>query len=120
LRPGQRISASDYLTSWNVSITPFRDAVRTLQNRGFVTVEPRKGVFVAEINDRGYAQFFQLEQSRISGLRAAKQMLIDLSRIWDARNPQFFAVRGVHRGRCGWLYLFLGGEPRGKNEKKNR
>ena len=29
LRPGQRISASDYLTSWNVSITPFRDAVRT-------------------------------------------------------------------------------------------
>ena len=55
LRPGQRISASDYLTNWNVSITPFRDAVRTLQNRGFVTVEPRKGVYVAEIDSEDVA-----------------------------------------------------------------
>jgi DNA-binding GntR family transcriptional regulator len=60
LRPGQRISASDYLTTWNVSITPFRDAVRTLQNRGFVTVEPRKGVFVAEINRKTLQEIFQL------------------------------------------------------------
>ena len=60
LRPGQRISASDYLTSWNVSITPFRDAVRTLQNRGFVTVEPRKGVFVAEINLKTLQEIFEL------------------------------------------------------------
>jgi DNA-binding GntR family transcriptional regulator len=60
LRPGQRISASDYLTSWNVSITPFRDAVRTLQNRGFVTVEPRKGVFVAEINQKTLEEIFEL------------------------------------------------------------
>jgi DNA-binding GntR family transcriptional regulator len=60
LRPGQRISASDYLTSWNVSITPFRDAVRTLQNRGFVTVEPRKGVFVAEINRKTLQEIFEL------------------------------------------------------------
>ena len=60
LRPGQRISASDYLTSWNVSITPFRDAVRTLQNRGFVTVEPRKGVYVAEINLKTLREIFEL------------------------------------------------------------
>ena len=60
LRPGQRISASDYLTSWNVSITPFRDALRTLQNRGFVTVEPRKGVFVAEINLKTLREIFEL------------------------------------------------------------
>ena len=60
LRPGQRINASDYLTNWNVSITPFRDAVRTLQNRGFVTVEPRKGVFVAEINLKTLQEIFEL------------------------------------------------------------
>jgi len=60
LRPGQRISASDYLTSWNVSITPFRDAVRALQNRGFVTVEPRKGVFVAEVNLKTVQEIFEL------------------------------------------------------------
>ena len=61
LRPGQRISASDYLTSWKVSITPFRDAVRTLQNRGFVTVEPRKGVYVAAINLKTLQEIFDVE-----------------------------------------------------------
>lgn len=60
LRPGQKISASDYLTSWNVSITPFRDAVRTLQNRGLLTVEPRKGVYVAEINRKTLQEIFEL------------------------------------------------------------
>lgn len=60
LRPGQRINASEYLTNWNVSITPFRDAVRALQNQGFVTVEPRKGVFVAEINLKTLQEIFEL------------------------------------------------------------
>ena len=63
LRPGQRISASDYLNSWNVSITPFRDAVRALQSRGFVTVEPRKGVFVAEINLKTLREIFELRMA---------------------------------------------------------
>jgi DNA-binding GntR family transcriptional regulator len=60
LRPGQRINASDYLANWNVSITPFRDAIRTLQNCGFVTVEPRKGVYVAPINMRTLQEIFEL------------------------------------------------------------
>jgi DNA-binding GntR family transcriptional regulator len=63
LRPGQRISASDYLTSWNVSITPFRDAVRTLQNQGFVTVEPRKGVYVAPMNLKTLREIFELRMA---------------------------------------------------------
>ncbi len=63
LRPGQRISASDYLTSWNVSITPFRDAVRTLQNQGFLTVEPRKGVYVAPMNLKTLREIFELRMA---------------------------------------------------------
>jgi DNA-binding GntR family transcriptional regulator len=60
LQPGQRINASNYLTSWNVSITPFRDAVRTLQNQGFVSVEPRKGVYVAPLNLKTLQEIFEL------------------------------------------------------------
>jgi DNA-binding GntR family transcriptional regulator len=60
LRPGQKINASDYLANWNVSITPFRDAVRTLQNQGFVTVEPRKGVYVAPLNLKALQEIFEL------------------------------------------------------------
>ena len=60
LRPGQKINASDYLANWNVSVTPFRDAVRTLQNQGFVTVEPRKGVYVAPLNLKALQEIFEL------------------------------------------------------------
>lgn len=52
LRPGQRISAPDYLANWNVSITPLRDAIRTFQSQRFVKVEPRKGVYVVPINGK--------------------------------------------------------------------
>ena len=60
LRPGQRISAADYKTTWNVSSTPFRDAIRTLQIQGFVTVEPRKGVYVAPVNLKSLQEIFEL------------------------------------------------------------
>jgi DNA-binding GntR family transcriptional regulator len=60
LRPGQRISAPNYLANWNVSITPFRDAIRALQNQGFVKIEPRKGVYVAPINQKTLREIFEV------------------------------------------------------------
>lgn len=60
LRPGQRINAADYKTNWNVSSTPFRDAIRALQIQGFVTVEPRKGVYVAPVNVTTLQEIFEL------------------------------------------------------------
>lgn len=50
IAPGERVDVSGYKKGWNISSTPFRDALRALENQGFVTIEPRKGVFVAPMN----------------------------------------------------------------------
>lgn len=60
VRPGQRVSIADYQQSWNVSSTPFRDAVRALEIQGFLTVSPRKGVYVAPMNLRAFQEIFEV------------------------------------------------------------
>ena len=59
VRPGQRVSMADY-QSWNVSSTPFRDAVRALEIQGFLTVSPRKGVHVSPMNLRAFQEIFEV------------------------------------------------------------
>lgn len=58
--PGQRVSIADYQDTWNVSSTPFRDAIRALEMQGFVKVEPRKGVYVAPMNIETVNEIFDL------------------------------------------------------------
>ncbi|RKP57708.1 GntR family transcriptional regulator [Pararobbsia silviterrae] len=58
--PGQRINVTDFQAAWKVSSTPFRDAVRALEIQGFVTVEARKGVYVAPINAQSISEIFDL------------------------------------------------------------
>lgn len=60
VKPGDRVSIADYQESWNVSSTPFRDAVKALEIQGFVTVSPRKGVFVAPMNRETVKEIFDL------------------------------------------------------------
>jgi DNA-binding GntR family transcriptional regulator len=98
LRPGQRISASDYLTSWKVSITPFRDAVRTLQNQGFVTVEPRKGVYVAPINLKTLQEIFEL---RIALECMAIELATTRAEDGEAQRVQAAYVEAGERARTG-------------------
>jgi DNA-binding GntR family transcriptional regulator len=58
--PGQRISMNDLTAEWNVSTTPFRDAVRSLEKQGFVTVEARKGIYVAPMDAGAVSEIFDL------------------------------------------------------------
>jgi DNA-binding GntR family transcriptional regulator len=98
LRPGQRISASDYLANWNVSITPFRDAVRALQNQGFLTVEPRKGVFVAPINLQTLQEIFEL---RIALECMAIELTTARSNEEEAQRVRTAYVEAGERARVG-------------------
>jgi DNA-binding GntR family transcriptional regulator len=58
--PGERVSINDYQETWNISSTPFRDAIRALEMQGFVKVEPRKGVYVAPMNRETIREIFDL------------------------------------------------------------
>lgn len=50
MAPGSRVNTAEFQASWNISSTPFRDALRALEQQGFVEIEPRKGVFVAAMD----------------------------------------------------------------------
>lgn len=60
MQPGQRISTTNLKSAWNISSTPFRDAVRSLEIQGFVTVEARKGVYVAPLDASAVHEIFDL------------------------------------------------------------
>ena len=49
LKPGQRIIEKELCEMYGVSITPVREALRVLENQGFISHEPRKGASVAKI-----------------------------------------------------------------------
>jgi DNA-binding GntR family transcriptional regulator len=69
IQPGERIDLARYQKSWDVSITPLRDAVRGLEKDGLVTIEPRKGVFVSTIDEKLLEEIFELRLG-LEGLAA--------------------------------------------------
>ena len=60
IRPGERVSVADYQEAWNISSTPFRDAIRALETQGFVAVAPRRGVYVAPMDLATVKEIFDL------------------------------------------------------------
>lgn len=63
LVPGARLNLEDYKTSWDISITPLRDAAKKLEADGLVTISPRKGVFVAQIDSNALFEIFEIRQA---------------------------------------------------------
>jgi DNA-binding GntR family transcriptional regulator len=60
LQPGQRLSIEELAATWHVSSTPVRDALRRLEAGGFVTVSPRKSVYVATLDAQAFKEIFDL------------------------------------------------------------
>lgn len=60
LQPGQRLSIEELASSWHVSSTPVRDAIRRLEAGGFVKVSPRKSVYVATLDAQAFKEIFDL------------------------------------------------------------
>ena len=60
LTPGQRIGIDELAARWGVSSTPVRDAVKRLEQAGFIEISPRRGVNVAQLDHRTFKQVFDL------------------------------------------------------------
>lgn len=50
LAPGERIDLGRYAATWNISVTPLRDAAKQLESIGLIRILPRRGIFVSEID----------------------------------------------------------------------
>ena len=60
LAPNQRIDVGHYAALWQISPTPVRDAIKSLESAGFVTVSPRRGVHVADLNIANLREIYEL------------------------------------------------------------
>ena len=77
LRPGERLDEQGLAVRFGVSRTPIREALMQLATAGLVTLQPRRGAFVASLSLKDYHTlrmlrltmkvFFILGLARISG-----------------------------------------------------
>lgn len=69
LRPGQRLGEIEMAAHYGVSRGPVREALRELEKRGLATVQPRRGAFVARIDNDAIADIFNIRAANL-GLAA--------------------------------------------------
>ena len=60
LKPGQRLLEAELCSTYDISQTPLREALRILESQGYVTHEPRKGVFVTKITIDDIEEIYRL------------------------------------------------------------
>lgn len=94
LTPNERIDANQVATTLNVSRTPVRDALRTLDHEGFIYTIARKGTFVKGIRRDDLIHLFQFrEMVELYALELGKDTLFD----------SVDAMKDTVSGWDGWL-----------------
>jgi DNA-binding GntR family transcriptional regulator len=79
LRPGQVLSEIALAKYLNIGRTPVREALQQLAREGLVTILPRRGVIVSEINVRNQLELLRVRReverlmSRLAAERAARE-----------------------------------------------
>lgn len=63
LAPGQRIIEREFAQELQVSRLPIREAVRMLEKEGFVTVLPRRGAVVRQLNLTDIEELFDVREA---------------------------------------------------------
>ena len=63
LQPGDRLMEIQLADELGVSRTPIREAIRKLEQEGFVVMVPRRGTYVADISLKDIAQVFEIRSA---------------------------------------------------------
>lgn len=84
LMPGDRIDEQLLTQEFGISRTPLREALKVLQAEGLVTLVPRRGCFVAQLNERDLDDIYAtvaLLESRCAAEVASTRNDADLKRL---------------------------------------
>lgn len=60
LQPGERLMENQLAEQLRVSRTPVREAIRKLEQEGFVVMAPRRGTYVADLSIRDINEAFEI------------------------------------------------------------
>ena len=63
LQPGERLMENQLAEQLRVSRTPVREAIRKLEQEGFVVMAPRRGTYVADISIRDINEVFEIRSA---------------------------------------------------------
>lgn len=94
LPPGERLMEIQLAEEMGVSRTPVREAMRKLEQEGFLVMEPRKGAYVAGISMKDISEVFEIRasmESLAAGLAAEritedelKQLMLHLDSVAES------------------------------------
>lgn len=94
LTPGQKLVYSDIAKEINVSVTPVREAMKTLESLGLVTIRPYRTAYVSYLTADEIQQIYALRKllegwaTRLAAERISQEELSYLRGILDARNRE--------------------------------
>lgn len=75
LKPGERLMETDLAEEMGVSRTPVREAIRKLEQEGYVIMIPRKGAYVAGLSIKDIHEVFEIRgalEALAAGLAAER------------------------------------------------
>src|SRR6184192_2677595 len=87
LKPGDVLSEQMLSATYGIGRTPIREALQRLAREGLITILPRKGILVSDINPRNQLLVLEVRRelerllSRASAERATQQQRKDLAEI---------------------------------------
>jgi DNA-binding GntR family transcriptional regulator len=87
--PGSRVTETELAERFGVSRTPVREALQRLQLEGYLTVRPKQGCFIREIDieeiDEHYQVRIALEMCalEVAGTHMPDKAIRELARKWD-------------------------------------
>lgn len=70
VRPGERLRLERLAMEFGVSVTPVREALKSLRSEGFVVLEPRRGFVVAPLSKRDVQDLFWVQAGIAAELAA--------------------------------------------------
>ncbi|HIJ56194.1 MAG TPA: GntR family transcriptional regulator [Deltaproteobacteria bacterium] len=62
LKPGKKINSKEIIDQLGISVIPFREAVRTLENEGLIFSRPGRGSWVADISRKDLEATFEMRE----------------------------------------------------------
>lgn len=63
LKPGERLMEIQLADELGVSRTPIREAIRKLEQEGFVVMVPRRGTYVSDVSLKDISQVFEIRSA---------------------------------------------------------
>lgn len=86
LEPGERLMEVQLADELGISRTPVREAIRKLEQEGYVIMMPRRGTYVADVSVRDVKEIFEIRsalESLATGLAARRIEPEELEKLQD-------------------------------------